>query len=283
MPKLFSRALFVCLIIFFSFSSAKAEKLPNLQKWGYEWEEYDSSLFYRLQSIPDLLCYADSALGVEARQSRAYSELLTALIRKRFYHGYSYYSAGDNWLAWLGGIAVWDHLHAIVLPDDIMKHPMAACSQQSIVLKECFKRAGIDYREVALAGHFVLEGRVEEEWLLFDPNLEPQYPRGRKSLNELIHTGELIEAYHHVLSFERLQKMFAAPVYRKVNAPIAPNGTLFQQVTRFLSLVLPLVLPLAALFYLVVKSKKRKEETLEGVKFVVIERKVEQEVEALRC
>jgi hypothetical protein len=228
MPKLSSRALFVYLVIFFSFTSAKAEKLPNLQKWGYEWEEYDSSLFYRLQSIPDLLCYADSALGVEARQSLEYSELLTALIRKRFYHGYSYYAAGNNWIAWMAGTVLWDHLHALVIPDDILKHPMAACSQQSIVLAAAFQQAGVAYREVDLNGHFVLEGRVEDKWLLFDPNLEPRYPHGRKSLSELIHTGELIEAYHHVLSVERLKKMFAAPVYRKANAPIALNCTVFQ-------------------------------------------------------
>jgi hypothetical protein len=154
MPKLSSRALFVYLVIFFSFTSAKAEKLPNLQKWGYEWEEYDSSLFYRLQSIPDLLCYADSALGVEARQSLEYSELLTALIRKRFYHGYSYYAAGNNWIAWMAGTVLWDHLHALVIPDDILKHPMAACSQQSIVLAAAFQQAGVAYREVDLNGHF---------------------------------------------------------------------------------------------------------------------------------
>jgi hypothetical protein len=101
MPKLFYRILFVCLLISL-FTFAKAEKVPNLQKWGYEWEEYDSTLFYRLQSVPDLLSYADSILGSDSRQTRLYSELLTSTIRKRFYHGYSYYSAEDNWLAWLG-------------------------------------------------------------------------------------------------------------------------------------------------------------------------------------
>jgi hypothetical protein len=133
---------------------------------------------------------------------------------------------------------------------------MAACSQQSIVLKECFKSAGIDYRQVGLAGHFVLEGRVERKWMLFDPNLEPQFPKGRKSLNSLIQTGELAAAYQQSLSPEHLHTMFTKPVYGATNAPIAPNGTLFQQVTHFLSLVLPLGLPLAGLFYLVVRSKK---------------------------
>jgi hypothetical protein len=163
-----------------------------------------------------------------------------------------------------------------------MKHPMAACSQQSIVLKECFKSAGVDYREIGLVGHFVLEGWVEGEWLLFDPNLEPQFPNGRKSLNSLIQSSELAAAYQQNLSQERLHTIFAKPVYGAINAPIARNGSLFQQVTRFLSQVLPLVSPLALLFYLVVRSKNKHKEETDGVKFVVIDRKVEQEIDELR-
>jgi hypothetical protein len=101
MPKLIYRTFIVGLLLISSFLYAKAESAPNLQKRGYAWEEYDSTLFYRLQSTDDLLSYADSVLGVEARQTLAYSELLTCTIRKRFYHGYSYYSWRDNWIAWL--------------------------------------------------------------------------------------------------------------------------------------------------------------------------------------
>jgi hypothetical protein len=61
MPKLIYHTLFVCLLIS-SFTYARAEKVPNLQKWGYGWEEYDSTLFYRLQSVPDIISYADSVL-----------------------------------------------------------------------------------------------------------------------------------------------------------------------------------------------------------------------------
>jgi hypothetical protein len=279
MLKLICRTLSIYLIIIFSNTYAKAEKVPNLQKWGYEWEEYDSTLFYRLQSIPDILSYADSVLGTEARQTRAYSELLTDIIRKRFYHGYSYYSWKDNWIAWLLGNIIWDHLHAIVLPNDMLKHPMASCSQQAIVLKECFKMSGIDYRQVGLAGHFVLEAKVERQWLLFDPNLEPRFEKGRKSLDNLMQTRELYSAYKERLSLQSFSAVFASPVYKKVNAPLAPNGTLFQQVTGFLSLALPLVLPLALLFYLLFIRKRKVALASDEVKFVKIEKKVEQEVE----
>jgi hypothetical protein len=50
-------------------------------------------------------------------------------------------------LLWPGEF-VWSHLSAIVLPEDILKYPMAACSQQSIIMMECFKKIGVDYRKV---------------------------------------------------------------------------------------------------------------------------------------
>jgi hypothetical protein len=176
----------------------------------------------------------------------------------------------------LAGTLIWNHLHAIVLPDDMLKHPMAACSQQAIVLKECFKKIRVDYREIDLESHFVLEGKVERKWFLFDPNMEPQFPEGRKSLNELIQTGKLDAAYQHILSSELLQKIFDNPVYHTPNAPIAPNATMFQQVTRILSLVFPFVLPLTLVLYLVNKERSKKDEVSEEVAFVVIGKSVEE-------
>lgn len=262
MTKLLLRILYVTFLVIVLAFTSRANSIPSLKKWGYAWEEFDSTLFYRLQSVDDLLSYADSALGTEARQTHAYSELLAVIIQKRFFHGYSYYSVTNNWMAWLAGVTIWDHLHAIVLPDDILKFPNAACSQQAIVLKECFKEVGIEYREVDLAGHFVLEGTVEGQWLLFDTNLEPHFPKGRKSLNELIQTGELVAAYEHVLSADAINKMFARPIFQRPNAPIAPMGTLFQQITGIISVILPLALPISLVFYWRSRKSGDREEVI---------------------
>jgi hypothetical protein len=264
MPKLISRTLVVLYFIIACIIPAQAEQVPDLQKFGYEWEEYDSSLFEHFQSIDDIVSYADSILGIKSRQTRMYSELLAATIRKRFYHGYSYYATTDNWLAWLAGKFLWDHLHAIVLPEDIMKHPMAACSQQAIVLKECFRKVGIPYRQVGLVGHFLLEGRVEGDWLLFDTNMEPHFARGRKSLADLMQTNEIYLAYAERLSPERMQRMFAHPVYGQLNNPIAPNATIFQYGTKFLSLAIPYILPLPLLVGVVYRAKQKKSVEMRG-------------------
>ena len=43
------------------------------------------------------------------------------IVKKRFYHGLSEYSIKDNWIAYIGGKLFWNHLVAIVDPDDIIK------------------------------------------------------------------------------------------------------------------------------------------------------------------
>jgi hypothetical protein len=74
-----------------------------------------------LQSIMD-----DSGEVIDKEQ---YVRLVDKTLKDRFYHGYSHYSWWHNYMAYLAGKFVWSDLSAIVLPDDILKYPHAACSQ----------------------------------------------------------------------------------------------------------------------------------------------------------
>ena len=70
-------------------------------------------------------------------------------------------------------------LSAIVIPNDILKQPMAACSQQSIIGMEVFKRKGFKVRKVGFfydgyGGHFCFEAFFYNRWHFFDPDLEPK-------------------------------------------------------------------------------------------------------------
>jgi len=152
-------------------------------------------------------------------------------------HSYSYYSFCDNWIASLVGRLFWNDLSAIVVPDDIMKHPMAACSQVSLVLKECFVRTGVTYRKVGLLHHFVLEASINNRWYLYDPNLEPNFINGRKSLEELKRDHELYPAYAGRIPGENMTAVFAHPSYYASNIPLAAHARFFQQLTCILSLV----------------------------------------------
>src|SRR2546423_10838183 len=118
------------------------------KNYGHKWEQYDSSYFLKFQCVNDIIAAADKHFDVSKLNTLDYYNYVAAIIRKRFYHGYSYYKIKDNPIAFLSGMLIWNNLSAIVLPDDILKHPMAACSQQSIVLMEVFKKKGINFRKV---------------------------------------------------------------------------------------------------------------------------------------
>ena len=223
----------------------------NTRNSGNSWEEYDSTYFYQFQSVQDVITAADRRFALHQRNSLEYYNYIAEIIRKRFYHGYSYYNLSTNPIAFLAGKFCWNDLSAIVIPDDIMKHPMAACSQQSIVLMEIFKRQGIDFRKVGFTGHFAVEGKINGDWKYFDTNLEPNFGSQRASLQELIATRRFDSAYSNVrIDPVTFHKEVANPIYGKVNADPAPNATLFHHVCYLLqsNLFLAFALLLAVIY-----------------------------------
>ncbi|WP_148661249.1 hypothetical protein [Flavisolibacter tropicus] len=211
-------------------------------KFGHEWENYDPSLFYKLQSIGDFVAYADDSLGKENRHTLDYVRLLSRTVSYRFFHGYSSYSFRHNWISYLAGNLVWDDLDAVVIPNDILKFPNAACSQVSIVLADALKKIGVPYRKVGLKGHFALEANLNGKWYYFDPNLEPHFPKGRKSLEELIKNNELYTGYEGHITKEKFRDVFSEIQYSKPNVALAPNATLFHKTTFPLSILIAIAL-----------------------------------------
>lgn len=200
---------------------------------GLAWEQYDSSYFTKFQDVNSIIKAADEQPSLQ-KNSKAYYEVVAGIIRKRFYHGYSHYSFAANPLANLSG-KVWSHLSAIVVPDDILKHPMAACSQQSIVLMEIFKRQGIDYRKISFTGHFALEGKIEGKWLYFDTNIEPNFQNKRQSLHDLIQARRFDSVYSIAkMDKTTFDKVLSNPSYGEINASAAPNAIFFQRFCKLL-------------------------------------------------
>ncbi|HJW18840.1 MAG TPA: hypothetical protein VJ499_17040 [Flavisolibacter sp.] len=234
----------------------KSPVLPDTVNKGYKWEAFDPGLVPRLRSIDDVLKFTDSSCAGQPKQSLDYVRFLSRTFSERFYHGYSYYSFQDNWIAYLSGKIIWSHLSAIVLPDDILKHPQAACSQVSIVLAAALKRIGIPYRKVGLKNHFVLEAYINKKWYLFDPNMEPQFPNGRKSLAELKAAHELYEGYKGKLSPIQADYTFSVIKYGKTNEALAPNASIYHKVTAVLSFLIPLLLMIYILLPFIYPSKK---------------------------
>lgn len=102
-------------------------------------------------------------------------------VRQRFYHAYSFFDPKQDWLAYLAGFA-WIDLRSPVLPDDILKHPQAACSQQVIVYEALARRLGLDAASVRMDQHMAAAVKIDGQWQVYDADREispRSYPLSR--------------------------------------------------------------------------------------------------------
>jgi len=191
--------------------------------------------------------------------------LTERVIRKRFYHGASEYGAGRNYIAAAIGPFIHHDLDIIVLPEDIMKYPYAICSQQSQVMMTLLKKKGYDYRNVGFHGHYSFEIKYNNKWHFFDPNMEPDAEllnkRDRPGIAELVADKELLFACYHYWNKDHIAKMFPTYYYKKPNAAIAPNATIFQRITYILSYSLWLFFVFAYLLITMLLPSKRRRRS----------------------
>ena len=236
-----SKTILALLLFFLAGFALVSRFLPKTyedhsRNLGHAWEEFDTSYFAKFQSVNDIINASDFHFKDQRKNSLNYFNYVAEIVRKRFYHGYSHYSPSDNIFAWLSGTLVWNHLSAIVIPDDIMKHPMAACSQQAIVMMEVFKRKGIDYRKVGFPHHYTVEGKIDGEWQYFDTNLEPNFNNRRESLELLLKTKRFDSVYRvPEKSIADFHEAVSHPKYGTPNESPSPNATLFHNACYFLS------------------------------------------------
>lgn len=214
-------------------------------------EEFDPSLG-RLNSVKKLIVYCDSIYSEKLYAAKTvsfekdYPEIASSVVRKRFYHGYSVYGFKSNYMAmFLSKVSI-QGLSAIVIPDDILEYPFAACSQQSIVLMEVLKNKGFATRKVGLqgkkAGHFCFEVYYNGGWHLYDPDMEPNAAvlnaYNRPGIDYLVrHKDILLKAYPQYSS-ELVLDIFPNYSYGSVNKFPAPNAMLFHKVTKTFSYTL---------------------------------------------
>ena len=236
-----SAYLFLLLLIC-GYVVIKTPKENYNVKHGYNWEKYDPSLNSKLRSIDDILTYTDRISANKDRHSEAYISSLQEVLSKRFFNGYSYYSFHQNWITYLAGKFIWKDLDAIVSSRGILMHPYAACSQVAIVFSDCLRQIGIPYRKVTLQNHFILEGKVNNDWVMLDANLEPNYPNGMKSVQELKASSELFTAYKGHKTVDQLNYMFSKINYGQENERFAIKTFLFQRITLFLSAMIAISL-----------------------------------------
>src|SRR5258705_11077082 len=90
-----------------------------------------------LNTIEKLEQYIDSiaeARSIVVGGNLDYWEIVSGIVRDRFYHGFSHFALNENWIAAFAGKFVWLDLSCKVLPEDIIKYSYAGCSQQELVM-----------------------------------------------------------------------------------------------------------------------------------------------------
>ncbi len=212
-------------------------------------EDFDPSLS-RLNTLDKLEKYCDSLYATvccgeeKAEFDQDYTTLVSSVIRKRFYHGYSYYGFKNNYLAFLFSKATRPGYSAVVIPDDILKYSFAACSQQSIVMMEVLKAKGLKTRKISFqgktaGGHFCFEVFYKNNWHFYDTNMEPDEAVlnaiNRPGIAFLAsHPDVLLNAYRHHAK-EKVLDVFLNYSYGQVDKFPAPNALLFHKITKTLS------------------------------------------------
>lgn len=212
-------------------------------------EDYDASLS-RLNSIKALTDYCDSFYQArypnanEKEYEEKYSNLLASIVRKKFFHGYSYYGFNDNYLLSLFSKITRNGYSAVIVPNDILKYPSASCSQQSVVMMEVLRSKNITTRKVGFygkkyGGHFCFEVFYNGGWHFFDTNLEPDLAvlnaYGRPGIAFLADHPEILTKAYSKNPPEEVLDIFPTYKYGAVNTFPAPNGLVLQKLTRILS------------------------------------------------
>ncbi|WP_460621542.1 hypothetical protein [Hymenobacter tenuis] len=247
-------AYFFLISFYFFFDQLAAPPHPTVEALAKEFalsgrdELYDPRLG-DLTSVDKVIAYTDSlTASVDAahRDSSTFPTLLSSVLRRRFHHGYSYFGPHDIQLASLVAKVTITDLHAIVLPDEILRHAQAACSQQSIVCMAVLRRKGYQVRKVGflgpkeVGGHFALEAHHNGSWHYYDSNLEPDSAllakHNRPSIAALVSDRQLLhQVYAHRLDSTQIASLFPTYQVGEVNASPAPRAHAFQLLMKWVT------------------------------------------------
>ena len=142
-------------------------------------EKYDST-FLSINSEAKLDTLLFKRFRKTKHDTAATVLFLDVFLRKRFYNGYSVLNKEQNWIALCLGKLVWSHFQFPVIPDDILLHPSAACSQQGILFQNELDKLKIQCAVIKFyplsrysAGHYAISVLYGNSYHFFDPNKEP--------------------------------------------------------------------------------------------------------------
>jgi hypothetical protein len=213
-----------------------------------------------MKNLDSLLDARAKKLGID-NKNQEFPELAAKLVKQRFYYqGYSHYSARDNAIIYLLGRWIWIDLSAVVIPDDILKYPYAACSQQSIVLMELLKNNGYDVRKIGLKYHFALEAGINGNWKFYDPTFELNISdsNSRRSFKSFIKDKEyLFKVYEHNLDSTDVKLHTSHFTIGNINEFPAKKIRIVHEIAKFYMDYILYITGLFSLFFVIILIQKK--------------------------
>lgn len=231
--------------------------LPNFlnitlgEKPEYNKVEFFDPSLAKINSVQKLINYSDSISHNEYRRNTLeYALVVSDVMEKRFFHGFSIYTLRQNWIAAVSQYLFGHYLADPVIPDDILKYPYAGCSQQAIVLSEVMKKNHVSYRKLGFPNHYATEVQFNNSWYFFDTNMEPDMTPEDRNLKNWNHNSDELKKFYHK-NFDAINWGLGDGLKAdvgEVNATPAPRALLYQTVTKYLSRLLWLVPLFLALY-----------------------------------
>jgi hypothetical protein len=219
-------AVFFCLGTLLARIPRPAASLPEVR------EAFDPAL-RSIDNMDEATRYVSARASGNDQKSLA--DAADDFVRRRFYHSYSFFDPSEDWLAYLAGFA-WINLRSPVLPDDILQHPEAACSQQVIVFQALVRRLGLDAGTVVMDHHMNAAVKIAGRWQIYDADLEIS-PRSYP-LDRLLAGDPAVLAIYGKIgrSIDLAGQAAAGRIQlRHVDSNPAPQASLFHHATRALS------------------------------------------------
>ena len=219
-------AVFFCAGTVWAQLSRSATQIPAVS------ETFNPALG-SITTIDDAARYVRAQAKSDDR--KALADAADEFVRERFYHSYSFFDPGHDWIAYLSGFA-WINLRSPVLPENILDYPEAACSQQVIVFQAIARKLGFDSGVVALSHHMIAAVKINDQWQVYDADREIA-PRSYPLSKLLAGDPAVISIYGPMgRSIDMAGQAARGEIQLiDVNSNPAPQASLFHRVTHTLS------------------------------------------------
>ncbi len=207
---------------------------------AYDGKEKFEAGLVSLNSLDKLEQYIDQTAAEKkiTVQSPEYPLIVEDVISRRFYHGFSHPSLSENFIAAIAEKTVGYGLGCKVNTNEIMEHENAACSQQSMIMMEIFRRKHITYRSVGFQHHYAMEAQVGGTWYYLDANMEPNMSLEERKAESWMGKADNLKKFYDTGRFKDLDYQFGnglVAVNGSINEVPAKNARFFQGFTGILS------------------------------------------------